>query len=262
MQAAPLGRDEGMRFMRKIGLVSLVAAALLVSGAAHAELLISVDKSTQRMTVTVDGEPKYVWPVSTGRSGHYTPAGTFTPFRLEADHYSKEWDDAPMPHSVFFTRQGHAIHGSFNTKQLGSPASAGCVRLAPANAALLFSMVKQHGLNATKVSIDGDEALVARRGNRGQVATVAPAQQPADGVSVWPNPFGAAASPDAPRMERPVRTERRAARVRTEPREYYEDRGYAPQARQGYYQEPSPYYSYQQRQAVPRGYRYYPYYAQ
>ena len=70
---------------------------------------------------------------------------------MEAEHFSKEWDDAPMPHSVFFTKQGHAIHGSFDTKRLGSPASHGCVRLAPANAAKLFALVKQEGLANTQV---------------------------------------------------------------------------------------------------------------
>ena len=64
------------------------------------------------MTVTVDGEPLYIWPVSTGVAGYDTPAGEFKPFRMERDHFSREWDDAPMPYSIFFTKQGHAIHGT------------------------------------------------------------------------------------------------------------------------------------------------------
>ncbi len=47
---------------------------------------------------------------------------------MEADHYSKEWDDAPMPHSIFFTKRGHAIHGTDYARRLGDPASHGCVR--------------------------------------------------------------------------------------------------------------------------------------
>jgi hypothetical protein len=31
---------------------------------------------------------------------------------MEIDHYSEEWDDAPMPYSIFFTQIGHAIHGT------------------------------------------------------------------------------------------------------------------------------------------------------
>ena len=62
------------------------------------------------MTVTRGGETLYSWPVSTGRIGHATPSGSFSAFRMEAEHYSKEWDDAPMPNSIFFTKTGHAIH--------------------------------------------------------------------------------------------------------------------------------------------------------
>jgi hypothetical protein len=83
---------------------------------------------------------------------------------MEEDHYSKEWDDAPMPHSIFFTPKGHAIHGSYEVKRLGSAASHGCVRLSPQNAATLFAMVKEEGLNNTKVVLTGEAPpLVARR---------------------------------------------------------------------------------------------------
>jgi hypothetical protein len=85
---------------------------------------------------------------------------------MEADHYSKEWDDAPMPHSIFFTKIGHAIHGSYETKKLGTPASHGCVRLSPAHAATLFAMVKQDGVTNTKVVLTGSEQVaLARRGS-------------------------------------------------------------------------------------------------
>jgi L,D-transpeptidase catalytic domain len=87
---------------------SLLAAALALPCAApaHASILVTIDKTTQRMSIAVDGATRYVWPVSTGRPGYDTPNGTFRPFRMEADHFSKEWDDAPMPHSVFFTKIG------------------------------------------------------------------------------------------------------------------------------------------------------------
>ena len=88
-------------------IASLTAATVLVltlGKAAHAELLIEVDKSAQRMTVTLNGAQLYYWPVSTGGRGYDTPSGTFKPFRMEIDHYSEEWDDAPMPYSIFFIR--------------------------------------------------------------------------------------------------------------------------------------------------------------
>jgi hypothetical protein len=140
-------------------LVRFIAAFLttLLAVPASAGVLITIDKSAQRMTVEVDGVPRYQWPISSGRRGYATPGGSFMPFRLEEDHYSKEWDEAPMPHSIFFTREGHAIHGTLEVKRLGSAASHGCVRLAPANAAILFSLVKSEGLARSKVVITGVE---------------------------------------------------------------------------------------------------------
>ena len=136
---------------------------IVMASSASAALLIKVDKSAQTLTVTRDGQALHTWRVSTGKTGHSTPSGNFTPFRLEVDHYSKEWDDAPMPHSVFFTKQGHAIHGSFDIKRLGLPASHGCVRLSPANAATLFGLVKREGLMNTQVVLTGSEQIALAR---------------------------------------------------------------------------------------------------
>jgi len=130
-------------------------------------VIIIIDKSTQKMTVTVNGEDRYTWPVSTGRAGYATPSGDFQPFRMERDHYSREWDDAPMPHSIFFTKIGHAIHGTFEARNLGRAASHGCVRLSTQNAATLFALVKEEGVSNTRVRLIGDaprsdDAIVRR----------------------------------------------------------------------------------------------------
>jgi hypothetical protein len=130
-------------------------AALAFAAPARADLLIRVDKSTQRMTVIEDGRPLYVWPVSTGVARYDTPSGTFQPFRMEKDHFSKEWDDAPMPYSIFFTRQGHAIHGTNHTS-IGRAASHGCVRLSVKHAAILWSLVKHEKMANTKVVLFGE----------------------------------------------------------------------------------------------------------
>ena len=142
----------------------LASAVLLVSAtAARADLLISIDKDAQRMDVTVDGQTRYTWPVSTGTAGHDTPNGSYKPFRMEATHFSREWDNAPMPHAIFFTQVGHAIHGTTHTRRLGRPASHGCVRLSQRNAATLFALVKQQKMANTRVVIEGSvgEAPVA-----------------------------------------------------------------------------------------------------
>ena len=143
----------------------IVAASILIPvGTVHAKVLVTIDKSTQRMTVAVDGEMLYDWAVSTGRAGRDTPSGQHRAFRMEKDHYSKEWDDAPMPNSIFFTRVGHAIHGTYDTGKIGSPASAGCVRLEPENAETLFTLVEEKGVLNTTVEITGDlRVALARR---------------------------------------------------------------------------------------------------
>lgn len=109
------------------------------------------------MTVAVDGQDRYSWPVSTGVAGHDTPSGSYTPFRMDRDHFSREWDDAPMPNSIFFTEMGHAIHGTGHVAALGRPASHGCVRLSRAHSAELFALVKAEGMAHTQVVIEGDD---------------------------------------------------------------------------------------------------------
>ncbi|MEI7598853.1 MAG: L,D-transpeptidase [Aestuariivirga sp.] len=118
-------------------------------------LIITINKVSQKMTVELDGNEVYKWPVSTGAPGFETPSGTFRPFRLEKEHFSKEWDDAPMPYSIFFTGQGHAVHGSYHVKSLGRRASHGCVRLHPDNAAKLFALVQKTGTANTRVIVKG-----------------------------------------------------------------------------------------------------------
>ena len=133
----------------------IISTVLFVAEASAKRMEIIISKVSQKMTVKVDGSTEYVWPVSTGAAKYETPTGNFRPFRMEADHFSKEWDDAPMPHSIFFTGEGHAIHGSFHVKSLGRKASHGCVRLAPENAEILFGIVEDAGMSNTRVVLKG-----------------------------------------------------------------------------------------------------------
>jgi hypothetical protein len=108
------------------------------------------------MKVFVDGVERYVWKVSTGLRAYDTPTGSYTARSMNEMWYSREWDDAPMPHAIFFSKRGHAIHGTGETKKLGRPASHGCVRLAPENARALFALVKRIGLKNTAIVLSGD----------------------------------------------------------------------------------------------------------
>jgi hypothetical protein len=147
-----------------------VTGLLLLTSAAQAAVAIVVDKNAQQMTVSVDGVPRYVWPVSSGNPSHETPNGSFRAFRMEEDHYSKEFDDAPMPHAIFFTKQGHAIHGTDAASRLGTPASHGCVRLSRANALKLWDLVKAEGVLNTTVTLTGSAQVAVARAARARTS--------------------------------------------------------------------------------------------
>jgi lipoprotein-anchoring transpeptidase ErfK/SrfK len=118
-------------------------------------ILINIDKSIQELTVFVDGVELYTWLVSTGTRGYSTPSGTYTASSMNEIWYSRQWDNAPMPHAIFFTKKGHAIHGTLEEKKLGQAASHGCVRLSRENAKTLFQLVKATGLENTRVVLTG-----------------------------------------------------------------------------------------------------------
>ena len=121
--------------------VILVLVSMLFSTPVKADFDVVVSKRNQTMSVFQDGELIERWPVSTARKGYYTPTGTFHPYFYHLMHYSKKYDNAPMPHSIFFSG-GFAIHATPHTGNLGRPASHGCVRLHPDNASTLYNMTK------------------------------------------------------------------------------------------------------------------------
>jgi lipoprotein-anchoring transpeptidase ErfK/SrfK len=129
-----------------------LAGSLSVVSPANASVLVEIEKSTQTMYVTVNGVTRHQWPVSTGRGRFGTPSGVFRPQRLERRWYSRRYYNAPMPYSVFF-HKGYAIHGTTELHRLGGPASHGCVRLHPRNAAILFSLVQGFGPGRTRIAI-------------------------------------------------------------------------------------------------------------
>jgi len=157
--------------------IAVAALMLFAASSAQAKIYITIDKDAQMMTVAVDGVERYRWPVSTGNPSHETPNGTFRAFRMEADHYSKEFDDAPMPHSIFFTKIGHAIHGTVYENRLGTPASHGCVRLSQAHASTLYALVEEQGVLNTTVTLTGSSVVALARNPRGNAIARSDAQQ-------------------------------------------------------------------------------------
>ncbi len=133
---------------------------LLVSGATafgsastvDAAIMAKIDLGEQEMHVYVDGKLKHSWSIASGRRGYETPIGQYRPQRLEKEWYSRQYDDAPMPFSVFFSG-GYAIHGGYG--RMGRPASHGCIRLQTGNAATFYNLVASHGAGKTRIIIDG-----------------------------------------------------------------------------------------------------------
>lgn len=146
-------RGLAMRGLRIFATLVLVAVATYAAGmrSAAAGVLVQVDLSRQVMTVSVDGTPRYRWAISSARAGYVTPNGVYRPQRLARSWYSRKYGGA-MPYSVFF-RGGYAIHGTTAVGALGRPASHGCIRLHPAHAATLFSLVQSRG--GTRIVITG-----------------------------------------------------------------------------------------------------------
>ena len=134
-------------------LIAFIVASFIQSGIANAgRVNVSIDISSQKMYVTVNGKRKHSWAVSTARHGYRTPIGNFRPTRMHRRYFSKKYHGSPMPHSIFFYG-GYAIHGTNAIKRLGRPASHGCIRLHPKNARQLFALVKSNGPGNTRISI-------------------------------------------------------------------------------------------------------------
>ena len=145
---------------RILGAIAVLLALVCAAATARAEIVVTVDKTAQRLSVEVDGARRYDWPVSTARWGYRTPNGSYRPERLERKWFSRKYDWSPMPWSIFFN-EGYAIHGSYEISRLGRPASHGCIRLHPNNAKILFELVNAH-VRDTRIVVTGEGPPSAR----------------------------------------------------------------------------------------------------
>jgi lipoprotein-anchoring transpeptidase ErfK/SrfK len=144
--------------MRRLLCAGVVAALFVLTIAvaapqrAQAAVVVDVNRSSQTMSVVVDGQSRYRWRVSTGRRGFGTPGGTYHPQSMARSWFSHEYYNSPMPHSIFF-HGGYAIHGTHEIARLGGPASHGCIRLDPGNAATLYGIVQREGMGSTTIVV-------------------------------------------------------------------------------------------------------------
>jgi lipoprotein-anchoring transpeptidase ErfK/SrfK len=123
--------------------VTFLTLLFMSAERAQAQVIVHISKASQAMSVSVDGAQRYVWRISTGRTGFGTPSGVFRPQMLARSWFSRKYYNSPMPYSIFY-HKGYAIHGTNYLSRLGGPASHGCVRLHPANAAVLFNLVQRY----------------------------------------------------------------------------------------------------------------------
>jgi lipoprotein-anchoring transpeptidase ErfK/SrfK len=139
--------------MRKFFMAAMALFAFSFYSIAEAGTVTAkISLSFQTMTVTQNGVVLYKWKVSTARRGYSTPTGSYRAYWASRHHRSRKYDNAPMPYAIFF-KGGYAVHATFDVKRLGRPASHGCVRLHPSNAATFFSLAQKYGLKNTKVVI-------------------------------------------------------------------------------------------------------------
>lgn len=137
---------------RILPFVVIIIGLIVQTSSSFARVEAQIDIKSQRMVVKVDGEVAHVWKVSTARRGYVTPKGSYSPKRLHKKYYSRKYDNAPMPYSIFF-KGGYAVHGTGHVKALGMPASHGCIRLATTHARTLFHLVRSVGPAKTRIVI-------------------------------------------------------------------------------------------------------------
>lgn len=140
-----------MKLLASIALAFAIGTGAPAAASA-ANLVAKVNLSSQTMTVTHRGKVKYQWKVSTARAGKVTPTGSWSAKWLSKNHRSSRYNNAPMPFSIFYNGN-YAVHGTNQISRLGHPASAGCIRLHPDNASILFSLAQREGLQNTRIVV-------------------------------------------------------------------------------------------------------------
>jgi hypothetical protein len=142
---------------------------------AEGPALFVVNLHTQRAVLFRNGVPIGATTISSGKAGNDTPTGVFTILQKNKDHYSKTYNNAPMPNMQRLTWSGIALHAG---KLPGYPASHGCIRLPHAFSGLLFGATET-GMTVVITSIPA----VPSGSDAPAVTTVADAAAPQASLS-------------------------------------------------------------------------------
>lgn len=111
-------------------------------------LVVTVDLQARVISAFRDGHEIGTAVVLVGTQSHPTPLGTFPVLSKSREHFSRKYDNAPMPHSLWLTTTGIAIHGS---PVMNGYASHGCIGVPDEFAAKLFAATKR-----------GDKVIITR----------------------------------------------------------------------------------------------------
>lgn len=163
--------------LKQFSPTAILLATTLAAQAAWARVQITIDLSAQQLTATRKNGESVVWKISSGRPGFETPTGHYTVYRMEPDHKSDEYEQAPMPYSMFFSSRGLAIHGTYE-RGLGRPASHGCVRLSVANAKKLYDWIVEDGGETSGAEVQILGATPGGRRGKDRAAVGAPERDP------------------------------------------------------------------------------------
>ncbi|WP_036857961.1 L,D-transpeptidase family protein [Erythrobacter cryptus] len=115
---------------------------------ATGQLVITVDLEARVLSAFRDGHEIGTAVVLVGTPSHPTPLGVFPVLDKSRQHFSRKYDNAPMPWSLWLTRTGIAIHGS---PVMNGYASHGCIGVPDEFAAKLFEATKR-----------GDKVIITR----------------------------------------------------------------------------------------------------
>lgn len=139
-----------------LGFVAATSTVALTAPAASAQVTAPcgpqaeacVNLATKQAWLMENGVVTYgPVPVNTGKSGYRTPTGNFTVQWKDIDHLSREFNNAPMPYSTFFTSNGIAFHQGNIAYE-----SHGCIRMRMADAQAFFAAL-QVGEDVQVVSV-------------------------------------------------------------------------------------------------------------
>jgi lipoprotein-anchoring transpeptidase ErfK/SrfK len=116
------------------------------TGGGSGRVTIEVNLTRQMIYVYQGGELTGSTAVGTGKDGWETPTGTFyinSKYRYDdmaGDYRNESWYVEDVPYAMYFTGDGHALHGAPWRSSFGTRGSHGCVGMPESFAGWIYSI--------------------------------------------------------------------------------------------------------------------------